>query len=256
MYTIVTQHHKVAGYHDAIHHRISHDLCRCYICYILTNRIQYKWCFYFQVEQGMEFLRQKLELKYDLCKTADADTNHHDSVTMITSIPTMPKEDKAEKVSEGHCSDMNSPRIGYNKLAMDVDLMVKGIQRLKDFQEHRSFPEENSIIYDKLSPRKEKSSVVEDQPRMMIPAYDETSVSAFHEFTELDADESNEEIHIQHKIPVTPKEVDIKNQTETASVPSELNSTENDYEDNDIPSRRSFPNRNVSMSLRILRSRL
>ena len=196
----------------------------------------------------MEFLRQKLELKYDLCKTADADTDHHDSVTMITNIPTMPKEDKAEKVSEGHCSDMNSPRIGYNKLAMDVDLMLKGIQRLKDFQEHRPFPEENSIIYDKLSPRKEENSFVEDQPRMVIPAYDETSVSAFHEFTELDEDESKEEIHIQHKIPVKPKEVSIKNQAEAASVPSESNSIEHDVEDNGINSKRSFPNRNVSLN--------
>ena len=31
MYTIVTQHHKVADNHDAIHGGISHDLCRCYI---------------------------------------------------------------------------------------------------------------------------------------------------------------------------------------------------------------------------------
>ena len=188
----------------------------------------------------MEFLRQKLELQYDLCKATDTDTNHHDNVTMITNIPTMSKEDKAEKESEGHCSDMNSPRIGYNKLAMDVDLMVKGVQRLKDFQEHRSFPEESSIINDKLSPRKEDNTFVEDQLRMVIPANDDTSVSAFHEFTELDEDESYEKIHIRDKMPV----VAINNQAEAISVSSESNNAENDSNANDTNSR-SFPNRNV-----------
>ena len=118
--------------------------------------LTFVWQFQFQVEEGMESLRQKLEMKYDLQRKTDTDINCHDNETMTTDVSNVSTKDEAEKESDGYCSGMKSPRTRYNKLALDVDSMVKGVQRLKEFQEQRYIPagKDVELFRVEVSPKK------------------------------------------------------------------------------------------------------
>ena len=134
----------------------------------------------------MESLLENVELRYDLRRKVTMDSNS----TMETNVQNISKYDDDEKLADGYCSQSDNSGRRYNKLATDVDCMVKDIQRLKENQEYK-FLEDKSNMLPHISV---KDNIVQFNDRKNTVGNKLVLATALDRLAKLDVSEKTKEI--------------------------------------------------------------